>query len=129
MRLRIRVQNVEYAFRDRYAKYMHIPEYNDYEGTIVSPKPSWLSDDQFMMDTGNDESILRVLDKDRIICGWLLGDGGELPPPTMVSIPSKSTGKHYIVSLVDGGRSLSCNCMGYSYRKTCSHVKEVMEAA
>lgn len=129
MRLRIRVSNPMYAYRHTYASYIQIPEYYEYEGEIVSPKPKWLSDNQFMMDTGTDESVLRVLDKDRIICGWLPGNSGERRTPTSVTVPSKSTGKSYIVSLADGGMSLRCNCMGYSYRKTCTHIEEVMEAA
>ena len=128
MRLRIRVSNPMHAYRHTYASYMQIPECNEYEGTIVSPKPRWLSDNQFMMDTGSDESVLRVLDKDRIICGWVPGDSAGPANPTSVTIPSRSTGKSYIVSLADGGLSLRCNCMGYSYRKSCSHVQEVMEA-
>ena len=129
MRLRIRVSNPIYRFRNAYASYMHIPEYNEYEGTIVSPKPQWLKDDQFMMDTGTNESELRVMDKDRIICGWTVSNDTKLPDPVSVTVPSKSNGKSYIVSLANGGLSLSCNCMGYSYRRTCSHVEEVMEAA
>jgi hypothetical protein len=129
MRLRIRVSNPMYRYRHTYANYMQIPEYHEYEGEIVSPKPKWLKDDQFMMDTGTDESILRVLDKDRIICGWTVSNNAKLSDPTSVTVTSQSTGKSYIVSLADRGLSLSCNCMGYSYRKTCSHVQEVMEAA
>ena len=129
MRLRIRVSNPIYRFRNTYANYVHIPEYHEYEGTIVSPKPQWLKDDQFMMDTGTNESELRVMDKDRIICGWTVNGSSKLPDPVSVTVPSKSNGKSYIVSLANGGRSLSCNCMGYSYRRTCSHVEEVMEAA
>ncbi len=128
MRLRIRVSNPMYRYRHTYASYMQIPEYHEYEGEIVSPKPKWLSDNQFMMDTGTDESVLRVLDKDRIICGWLPGNSGERRTPTSVTVPSKSTGKSYIVSLADGGLFLRCNCTSFSYRKTCSHIKEVEEA-
>lgn len=129
MRLRIRVSNPMYAYRHTYASYIQIPEYYEYEGEIVSPKPKWLSDNQFMMDTGTDESVLRVLDKDRIICGWTVSNSSKLSAPTSVTVPSKSTGKSYIVSLADSGMSLRCNCTSFSYRKTCSHVEEVMEAA
>ncbi len=129
MRLRIRVSNPMYRFRHTYASYMQIPEYHEYEGEIISPKPKWLSEDQFMMDTGTDESELRVLDKDRIICGWTVSSNSKLPDPISISVPSRSNGKSYIVSLADGGISLRCNCMGFGYRKSCSHVQEVMEAA
>lgn len=129
MRLRIRVSNPLYAYRHTYASYIQIPEYYEYEGEIVSPKPKWLSDNQFMMDTGEDESVLRVLDKDRIICGWVPGDSARPTNPTSVTVKSESSGKSYIVSLADGGLFLRCNCMGYSYRKTCSHIQRVMEVA
>ena len=128
-RLRIRIENIQYAMRHRYASYVVIPPYNDYDGVVVTPKPSWLTENQFLFDTGVDNAELRILDKDRIVNGWLLTDGSEPSTPTSVTITSESSGASYIVSLADGGRSLHCNCKGFSYRKTCSHVKEVMEAA
>lgn len=127
MRLRIRVSNPMYAYRHTYASYIQIPEYYEYEGEIVSPKPKWLSDNQFMMDTGTDESVLRVLDKDRIVNGWLMPDQPSSENKKYVKIPGKS-GKQYTVTLSEDNTYFRCNCTGYGYRRHCSHVEEVMSA-
>lgn len=124
MRLTVRMKDPLYDVRDRYAASCNIPEYNDYTGDVV-PRFPWLDDNWFVMTTGDKESPFRVLHKDSIICGWPVAKGKSEPEPTYVCIPGKS-GKKYTVALSDAGH-LSCNCTGYGYRRTCSHVKEVEE--
>ena len=38
-----------------------------------------------------------------------------------------SKGKHYYVSYNISGSFYNCNCTGFGYRRTCSHVKAVAE--
>lgn len=129
MRLRIRVHNPQYPFRSVYAKYVHIPEWNEYEGEIMDRSAfPWLTEDQFVMSTGDEDAPYRIIDKDRIICGWRISTTGSSDSVLdHVSIPGKS-GKSYIVSVGSRG-DLRCNCMGFSYRRTCSHISEVEEIA
>jgi hypothetical protein len=111
MLLRIRVAN-PITRRSAYA--FPMPEYNDYEGEIV-PRPQWVKDDHFCLSTGNPDFPFRVIEIDRIICGWQI-------PSTKPRIPTyrvKSKGKTYLVT---GGK---CNCTGYSYRRHCTHVEAV----
>jgi hypothetical protein len=125
MRLTVRIRNILYDKRDRYSPSCLISPYNDYTGDIV-PRFPWLSSDQFVMTTGDSDAPYRILEKDAILCGWTAPSEPSNREPSYVCIPGKN-GKQYTVALADNG-SLSCNCTGYGYRRTCSHVKEV-EAA
>ena len=125
MRLTVRMEHPLYDVKDRYSPSVHIPPYTDYTGDVV-PSPRWLTADQFMITTGNADSPVRILDKDRIICGWTVPNSSREQEPTFVSIRGKS-GRSYVVTLADTGE-LSCNCTGFGYRRTCSHVQEVEEA-
>jgi len=78
------------------------------------------------MTTGDQDAPYRILEKDAIICGWTVASESDNREPTYVCIPGKN-GKQYTVTMADSG-SLSCNCTGFGYRRTCSHVKEVMAA-
>ena len=133
-RLRVRVKNAMYDKRDRYG--YHIPEFNEYEGEVV-PNPKWVGADSFCLSTGNPAFPFRVIDKEAIECGWQLPGrkAGEL---TVVMagtgrstiaentrIVEGSNGKKYV--LTREGKRWACNCTGYSYRKTCSHVKLAKE--
>ena len=126
MRLKVRIRNVLYPYRKVYANYMVIPEYNDYEGEIV-PSPSWLSKNQFMMTTGDPDAPYRILEKDSIICGWRISSVDKCEDQVVVRVPGKS-GTVHLVSLDSDGVQLRCDCLGFSYRKTCSHVKAVERA-
>lgn len=72
MRLKIRYKNDRYAIRDRFASYIYIPEYFDYEG-IVMEKPKHVKDDEFCLRYGSGRYDFRILKKDNIIHGWLYG--------------------------------------------------------
>lgn len=121
MRLRIRVRNSMWPYRDRYASYVVIPEFCEYEGTVVR-KPSWLEDNQFMITTGDSQAPFRILCKDDIVCGWRLEDVGD------VHVVPGRNGRQYMVTVSDDG-DLNCNCVGFGYHNHCSHVGEVMARA
>ena len=125
MRLRVRVKNLQYDVRDRYASYMHIPEYNDYEGEVY-PNPKWVGDDCFCLTTSDKQFPFRVIAKDRIICGWKLPNTpSAATADKQISIMVPTAKSTYIVTT--DGLNHSCNCTGFSFRRTCSHVKELTD--
>lgn len=69
MKLTVRYKNYVYAIRDRYASYLHIPEYFDYTGTVL-PNPKWVKDDSFCLAYGPGQYDFRILKKENVICGW-----------------------------------------------------------
>ncbi len=126
MRLTVRMKDPRYDVRHRYASCCVIPEYNDYSGDLV-PRFAWLDDNWFVLTTGDKDAPFRILHKDGIICGWLgSSDSSDPGHSTMVCIPRN--GKSYTVSLCNDG-SLACSCTSYGFRRRCSHIDEVMEAA
>lgn len=124
-RLRVRVRNPMYDVRSRYDG--HAPEFNEYEGEIY-PNPKWVSADSFCLTTGDAQFPFRILSKEDIIHGWLIPSSRtnrSLPPevPASQAYQVESKGKTYLVTRTNN--KLSCNCTGFSYRRTCSHIKEV----
>jgi hypothetical protein len=132
-RLRVRVRNSQYDRRHRYG--YHIEEFNEYEGEVI-PNPKWVKDDSFCLTTGDSQFPFRVIDKENIIHGWYWAEGkgtkaGELNViaagvnvgrSNLTKVVDGSNGKKYV--LTKSGNRWSCNCTGFSYRKTCSHVKD-----
>lgn len=124
-RLRVRVRNSMHDVRDRYDG--SIPAFNEYEGEIY-PNPKWVSADSFCLTTGDSAFPFRIISKEDIIHGWLLPASctdTSLPPevPASETYQVESKGKTYLVTRTND--KLSCNCTGFSYRRTCSHIKEV----
>lgn len=131
-RLRVRVKNRLYDQRHRYG--YHIVEYNEYEGEVI-PNPKWVKDDSFCLTTGDPSFSFRVIEKDMIECGWLMPTNGMKAGELNVIAAGVNVGRSNLTKIVDGsngkkyiltrkGNGWACNCTGYSYRKTCSHVKE-----
>lgn len=116
MHLKVKIKNTQYAYRDRYASYMHIPEFNTYIGQVVKPKPKWLKDYEFMITTGDYESPVRVLDKRDVVQAWV----NRSKQKTNVHIVEDK----YVVTQ-DIGDRFSCTCTAYHYRKRCSHIDNV----
>ena len=126
MHITVRMKDPLYDVRDRYSPSCNIPEYNDYTGNLV-PRFPWLDNNWFVLTTGDKDAPFRILHKDSIICGWLGGSVNHtVESNTMVCIPRGD--KLYTVTLCDDN-SFACNCTAYGYRRTCSHIREVMEAA
>ena len=113
----IEVRNSLYDVRDRYASGVQRPTAT-YTGTVL-PRPSYIPDDQLCLSTGIAEFAFRVIAKADILKSSL-----QAPPApelqTLWQIPGKHRGQVYIVNR-DGNR-WSCNCVGYGYRKKCSHI-------
>jgi hypothetical protein len=77
--------------------------------------------EQFCLTTGEVDFPFRVIDRDRVVDGWLLPDekhNGIVRSETY-------NVKTYLVTR-DSDR-WSCNCVGFGYRKTCSHLKTAQD--
>ena len=122
-RLKVRVANDAYARRDRLGYY--VPEYHEYVGELY-PNPKWVSSDSFCLTTGDEQFPFRIISKENIIHGWLLPSTteAEASSPTPITYQVEGKGKTYLVTQDSRGK-LSCNCTGFSYRKTCTHVKDI----
>lgn len=125
-RLTVRVKNCTYDIRNRYG--YDVKPYNEYTGEVY-PNPKWVGDNSFCLTTGDEAFPFRVISKEDIMCGWYWADSNEtmdIAPRPARSSPTKvvegSNGKKYV--LTKSGNKWSCNCTGFSYRRTCSHIKE-----
>ena len=121
MRLQVRVRNSMYERRSFYA--YPIAEFLTFTGDVY-PRPSWVKDDQFCLTTGNPQFPFRVIDKDIIVDGYELGVDASSKASNPQSYIVQGAKSSYVVTR-DAGDKLSCNCTGFSYRRTCSHVKEI----
>ena len=123
MRLKVKIKNSQYKYRNRYASYVVIPEFNIYVGRVVSPRPSWLGANEFLLTTGDAEAPVRILDKNDIVEAWVshkdFDDGVTLVPGEK---------RPYVVTRGDHGK-YTCNCTAFGYRKCCSHINEVKKNA
>lgn len=72
MRLKIRYKNSQYEIRDRFASYLYIPEYFDYEGDLMD-RPKHVKNDEFCLRYGTGRYDFRILKKDKVIYGWYYG--------------------------------------------------------
>jgi hypothetical protein len=126
MRLRVKVKHPLWDMRDRYV-HGTIPEFNEYEGDVM-PNPSWLDSNSFCLTTGDRDAPFRIIVKNSIVSGSTCVSNGADPVRSYVSIPGNS-GKRHNVYLSDDGLQFSCDCIGYGYRRNCSHVQEVLNAA
>jgi len=118
---KVRMRDPRWDARDRYAAGV-VKEYSDYIG-VVSDAPPYLNDEWFTL-TQEDGNV-RILFKDNVIRSWRVNRSvNSDAEPNFVRIPRD--GKTYTVSLNSRG-GLICNCTSFSYRRTCSHVKEVEE--
>jgi len=86
----------------------------------VVPNFRWLTGDQVCLTTGDKYFPVRVLEKK-----WIVSiDGARVEPrieePRTVVVPS-SRGGEYLVTIT--GESRSCTCPGFTYRRTCRHVR------
>jgi len=107
------VKNPLWGNRSAYASPM--AEFQTYTGTVV-PNPSWVGADQLCLSTGTVQFPFRVLDRDRIVG---LSEAREKPESKVFTIEG-AKGKTYLVTLERG--LWGCNCTGFGFRRSCSHV-------
>lgn len=94
-----------------------------YKNVEVLPPEKWLSSAQFMITSDDPRMGFRVIDIKNVtdISNGAPSDGTDTGVQTVNIKGSK--GNKYLVTLQDG-RAVSCTCPGYSFRKTCRHLKE-----
>ena len=118
----LKVENVMWPMRDRYAPGVVRDEFNYYTGTIVYEK--WYNPNQVGLTTGQDWFPVRVVERHRIV------EVNDLPvdytEPASDRIEKKvqgSKGNEYTV-VKEHGKS-SCTCPGFTYRGQCKHLMEL----
>ena len=119
----VKVRNSLYDVRDRYANGYVGSEFNEYTGIVVHEK--WYGDDKIGLTTDMKHFPVRVLSLANIV--EVMGAKVDYTPvkssrETITVQGSK--GNTYIVTKENG--KATCSCPGYSYRKSCRHIDEVM---
>ena len=124
----LKVKNVLWPSRDRYASYVRIPEFNVYTGTLMSER--WFAPNEIGITTGDPNFPFRRIDKERIVAvndvevEQAKHPTQEIEDQVFQVLGSK--GAIYQVSLGRNGRA-SCSCPGYQFRGRCKHADGVME--
>ena len=119
----LKVENVMWPMRDRYAPGVIRDEFNYYTGTVVYEK--WYKPNQVGLTTGQDWFPVRVVERHRIV------EVNELPvdytEPASDRIEKKvqgSKGNEYTV-VKEYGKS-TCTCPGFTFRGQCKHLLELV---
>jgi len=119
----IKVRNALYDVRHRYANGYVGPEFNEYTGTIMREK--WFDADEIGITTGDSRFPFRRIHRSRIVeVSGAKIDYTPVKSSREVITVQGSKGNSYVVTKEDG--KASCTCVGYSFRKTCKHVQEVL---
>ena len=119
----VKVRNSLYDVRDRYANGYVGPEFNEYTGIVVHEK--WYGDDKIGLTTDMKHFPVRVLSRANIVeVSGAKFDYTPVKSNRETITVQGSKGNTYIVTKENG--KASCSCPGYSYRKSCRHIDEVM---
>lgn len=119
----IKVENVLWPVRDRYASGVAGPEFNTYTGTIMREK--WFDADEIGITTGNPEFPFRRIRRSRIVAvNEKAVDYTPIKSERVEIIVQGSKGNTYVVTKENG--KASCTCAGFQFRKTCKHSQEVL---
>jgi hypothetical protein len=115
----VQVKNPQWSQRSKYAFPME--EFNTYTGEVV-PSPRWVGPDQICIGTGNVSFPFRVIDLDRIH-----GQTSEMAPAdeslrSSWTVAGSKAGQTYLVTRQ--GLQWSCNCLGFGYRRSCTHINQ-----
>jgi hypothetical protein len=94
---------------------------NTHRGKVIE-NPKWLGADYVCVATGKPNWPISMIFKENII-GY---DSKVTKSNTRIfKVTSKKSNKTYDVVLSDG--RISCNCLGFEYRKSCRHSKKVLD--
>jgi len=115
----VQVRNPQWSQRSKYA--LPMEEFNTYTGEVV-PSPRWVGPDQICIGTGNVSFPFRVIDLDRIH-----GQTSEMAPAdeslrSSWTVAGSKAGQTYLVTRQ--GLQWSCNCLGFGYRRSCTHINQ-----
>ena len=122
----IKVRNPIWPMRKAYASYVHIPEFNEYTGTVIRSHKA-IREGQIGLTTGQRDFDMRVIDIDRIV-----GMEGAVAAPAAVEqqttwVIKGSKGNEYVVQ--KEGKGYTCSCPGFGFRRACKHVDEIKAKA
>lgn len=111
------------------ARFKGMPDSYWYRGQILQSL-KWMTDDMFCLSSGDPQSPIRILDKDRVL-DLRPVDGSaamqvavEAKPNIQIWQIEGSKGTVYNVTLNDG--KWSCDCPASSFRRgtICKHIKQ-----
>lgn len=131
--VKIKVENVMYPYRDRYANYMHIPEFHFFEGNVVYEK--WFRTNEIGLTTNQKHFPMRVIQKERIV--EVNGEESKFVSQSLQAEQDSerrritikgSKGTLYQVE-VGGKERPRCSCPGYQFRSHCRHITEATAEA
>ena len=117
----IKVRNALWDARHRYAAGVVGPEFNEYTGTIVRQK--WFKEDQIGITSDVRGLPFRVIDRERIV--EVNGAKSTYTPvihQRETKVVQGSKGNSYVVTR--DGKTTTCTCPGFQYRKTCKHAEQ-----
>jgi hypothetical protein len=121
----IKVKNVLWPIRDRYAANVRIPEFNIYTGTIVRQK--WYGVDEVGITSDQPHHPIRRLRRaDVVSVNDTVVDYTPIKSERVEIVVKGSKGNTYIVTKENG--KATCTCSGFQFRKTCKHSQEVLVA-
>lgn len=107
--------------------YIHATEpfrYNTYEGTVVKSNSQLDPPGTFNLLTGNPEYPVSIITLKHVINIEYMGSGIKIPVRanrTRYIVVQTTKGTEHRVGIHSTGH-LSCDCMGYQYRKQCRHM-------
>lgn len=116
----IKVRNPVWNMRKAYASYVHVPEFNEYTGTVIRDHKA-VREGQIGLTTGERVFDMRVIDIDRIV-GFESAKSSHAEPETTWTVQG-SKGSEYVVR--KEGKSYTCSCPGYGFRRVCKHIDNV----
>ena len=90
-----------------------------FKGKVV-PNPKWLDKDYLSLHTGNPEYPISYIHK-KFIVGHTFTETRSIA--RIFAVKSKSSGKTYNVISADG--EVSCDCVGFQFRRMCKHSAKV----
>lgn len=113
---KIRVLNPLYHARHRFANGWNGPEFEEYVGIIVDVP--WMGQGMVGLD---DNGFLRVFSQQNIV--EMDGTVVIHPSPSLDEVKTYTNSQGKIYTVRKRGNVLTCDCPGYTFRRTCKHVK------
>lgn len=102
------------------------PKKIQYQGDVVRSQ-SWDPAETFRL-TGTKDFPVRVIRYNDVLSidGVSATQAAKTDDSNIVRIKSSKGDKDYVVVINANGRH-TCDCPGYGFRKTCSHIKQALE--
>lgn len=98
---------------------------NQYEGAVIAPE-KWMKPGEFSVVTGNPKFPISTINAKNVhAIVFLKGEADKITASKdrVFKVHSKKSNKDYIVTA--SGMKVTCNCIGFEYRKVCKHSQAV----